>query len=433
MRALLIAALVGCGPGSALEIVVELPPQNAGIDRVQLYLGLGSALNSNVERLVPRDYVSPPVPDGFYWRRDPNGGSDFVAVAPDASDVRFVFQEGTNDQVTAIVVGLRGDQIVAAASLVDAYLDTGSVRQYHVALKPASAAFPQPAPSPVTVQRWGAKPGDTHCVYLEEPGASDPSIFIVDENDRDCDGLRDDDPLECRPDVFMGKERAKRSEASCVGAESIPAPANMMSCVLGGAGCADGRGESDAAACDPTATCIQPSVCVNCATKPDPLACMAGLSQAALETTRITCRFSIDIITNTFCPGPATLVQRLAFLPNCSVDAPYLFWEPGQAKWANQSFKRANLMFTASKPTVACDFKLEVSGAAATATLAPIRTILSVGFGNGRAAAVPLQVDFPDATDCTDPGQKNECVIDGDNVAAPSFLACLGARVVEPW
>jgi hypothetical protein len=431
----MLATLVGCGPSSALEIVVELPPQNAGVDHVQLYLGLGGALNEsgNVERLVPRGYVAPPTPDGFYWRRDPNGGSDVIAVAPDATDVRFVFQEGSDDHVTAIVVGFRGDQIVAAASLVDAYLDAGSVRQYHVALKPASAAFPQPAPTPVTVQRWGAMPGDTHCVYLEQPGADDPSVFIVDKDDRDCDGLRDADPRECRPEVFMGKERAKRIEASCIGIETIPIGSNMVSCLLGGQGCADGRAESDTAQCDPTATCIQPSLCVGCALQPNPLDCMATFSQMNLETTRINCRFAVDINTNTFCPGPATLVQRLQFLPNCNVDAPYLFWEAGQDKWASQSFKRGNLMFTASKPTVPCDFKLDVSGTAATAALLPIRTILSVGFANGRGAAVPLHIDFSDATDCADPAQKNECNLEGDTIAAPSFLACLGARVVEPW
>lgn len=434
MRALLIALVVGCGPSSALEVVVELPP-GSNVDRVQLYLGLGSALNASgePERLVPRDYLAPPVPNGYYWRRDPNGGGDIATVSPGASDVRFVFQEGETDRVTAVVVGFRGDQIVAAASLVDAYLDSGSVRQYHVALVPASPAFPQPAPTPVTVQRWGAQSNDTHCVYLEQPGADEPSIFIVDKDDRDCDGLPDDDRLECLPDVFLGTERAKRSEASCVAIESIPPGSAMVSCVLGGPGCTDGRGESDATQCDPTTTCIQPSICAGCGLDPDPLACMATFSQMNLTTTRISCQFFVDTNTNQFCAGPAVLAQRLQFLPNCDVDAPYLFWLPDKHEWVNQSFARGGLMFTANKPNLACDFKLEVQGAAATASLMPIRTIVSVAMANGRGVAVPLAIDFPDATACNEPTQKNECHVEGDLLAAPSFVTCLGARVVEPW
>jgi len=434
-----MAVMFGCGPNSALELVVEMPDAPIVVDRVQLYIGLGDPRNSSVERLIPRDYRYPDVPDGFYWKRDPYGALDVVDVEPGARDVRFVFQEGTHDNITVIAVGYTGERIVAAGSLVDATLESGSVRQYHVRLAAASAAFPRPTAAPVTVHRWGPGPNDTECAYLEDPSRQQkPSIFIVDHDDRDCDGLVvEDDPqkpnLECLPDVWMGSERPSREDARCVRADLIPGGTgpDAMACVLGGPGCVDGRGPG--AACDPTTTCAQPAACLSCAGRADALDCLANLPTTNAAT-RIDCTFFAVVNAGLqLCPGTATLTQRFQFLPTCDVDAPYLMWSMPEGKWNAQSFTRNGMTFTANKPTANCDFALTVTGTPTAAGLGGIRSILNIQIANGRSGVLPVAITIADTPACNDPLVVPECRVAGDITPGPAFAACMMSKPVEPW
>ena len=432
--------LCACGPTSAIEIVVEMPPGDSPIvvDKVQLYVGLGGPENESgkPELLIPRDYHYPDQPDGFYWKRDVNGEQDVLEVGRDANDVRFVFQEGSHDRMTVIVVGYSADKVVAAASLVDAYLDAGSVRQYHVQLKPASDAFPRPTAAPVTVHRWGPGPSDSQCAYLEDPSNTDDrSIFIVDHDDRDCDGvIETDDPntpnLECLPDVHLGMVRPGRTATRCIRGDVIPTD-NAMGCVLGGPGCVDGRGPGGA--CDPSTTCAIPAACAACAGRTDALDCLANLPQANTTAQRIECTFYATMTTMSLCPTPAPLVQRFEFLPTCNVDTPYLFWLTGQNKWNPQSFMKGGLTFTAAKPTTNCDFSLTATGTAPPGGLAGIRSVLNVQIANGRSAALPIAITVVETTNCDDGSSVNECVIAGEVMPPPSFISCMSSRVVQPW
>jgi len=434
------AVLLGCGANSALEIVVEMPPGDTQIvvDRVQLYVGLGSHENDTSELLVPRDYTYPDQPSGFYWKRDPNGEQDVVDVAPGASDVRFVFREGTHDEMTAIVVGYKSGSIVAATALVEAYLEPGSVRQYHVLLKPASAAFPRPTARPITVHRWGPGPMDTQCAYLEDSTIADhPSIFIVEHDDRDCDGLVVDEQqpannLECRPDVYQGMRRPARELTTCLRTDIIP-NGPEAACVLGGPGCVDGRGKGT---CDPSTACVTPQTCTTCAARTDALDCMANSPAANAAATRIECTFYAVGINGNFqsCPGAAPLTPKFSFTPMCNVEEDFWFWATGQDKWVAQTFAKAGLTFTASDPTASCDFKLGVAGTTVGMTLPEtLRSVVSIQIANGRSAALPIAITMAETTDCADAMTKNECHIAGDVMPAPSFLACMQARVVEPW
>ena len=429
------AVLFGCGASSALEIVVEIPP-DTGVDKVQLYVGLGSHENDTSELLVPRDYAYPDQPSGFYWKRDPSGEQDVVDVDPGASDVRFVFHEGTHDEMTVIVVGYKNNSIVAATALVEAYLDPGSVRQYHVLLKPASAAFPRPTARPVTVHRWGPGPGDTQCAYLEDSTNADhPAIFIVDRDDRDCDGLVVDerDPannLECRPEVYKGQIRPERELTTCLRTDLLPTVAETI-CVLGGAGCVDGRGKGT---CDPSTTCVTPQTCTACAQRTDALDCMANSPATNVNVTRIDCTFYAVKNNGVFelCSGTAPLTSTFAFLPACNTEEDFWFWVTGQNKWVAQSFTKAGLTFTANDPTATCDFKLDVSGSITGSALPEsLRSIVSMQIANGRAAALPIAITMAETLDCADLATKNECHVGGDITPAPSFLACMQAAV-EP-
>lgn len=431
------AAMLGCGPNAALEVVVEMPPPDlaVAVDRVQLYVGLGDALNASdqPELLVPRDYRYPDTPTGDYWQRDPFGERDVVDVDPGATDVRFVFQEGKDDRMTAIVIGYQGETIVAATSLVDAYLDPGSVRQYHVQLRPASAAFPRPTARPVTVHRWGPTATDTRCAYLADPDDErGPSIYIVDHDDRDCDGLADrDEALECRPEAYLGARRAARDATTCVRRDMIPNATASEACVLGGPGCVDGRGEG---ACDPSATCVDPDACVVCANRTDALDCLAAMPGMATTATHVVCTFFVTQENGNpvLCPGAATLAPKIALLPSCDPTADVLLWDTGQDRWATKELARNNMKLAFLRPTASCDLSVSLSGTPDGTTQTTIASVLNVQNDLGRAAAVPITFTLAPTTDCDVTG-ANKCVVEGNGVASLAFAACLQSKVIEPW
>ena len=314
------------------------------------------------------------------------------------------------------MVGFRGDQVVAAASLVARTWMTAACASTTSSSSPR-APRSRPADRAVTVHRWGQSPGDTSARTSGSGGSTEKSIFIVDENDRDCDGFPDEDPLECRPNVYRGRERPKRNETSCVTTDALEVGAETSVCVLGGGGCVDGRGPVDGT-CDPSTTCVQPTVCVGCTGRADGLACMANLGQQGSATTRVECSFVIDAATGKVCPGAAALAQPV-FARACMVETPYLMWAEG--KWHAQGITVAGVTFNAPKQNAACDFKLEASGMPVSAQLEPIRAVVSVQFANGRSAAVPLGISFTSSADCG--VAQNACNVEGEPTTTPSLLA----------
>ena len=426
----IVGVLAACNNGGALEIVVEMDPQ-IDVDRVQLYVGLGDARNSERELLVPSGYAYPERPSGFYWKRDVNGASDVVDVDPGAADVRFVFHEGTDDTVTLVVVGYKAEVVVAAASLVDAQLEAGTVSQYHVKLRPATSATVKPRAA-VTVQRWGPGPDDTQCVYLEDAATEERGIYIVEHEDRDCDGFPDEDAKECRPEVWRGRARAVPAKTSCVRTDMLVGPNNttFMGCVLGGPGCSDGTGMT---ACEASNVCVPPADCVACATRPDALECVSQLPASSTAATRIQCSFFISPTGAQLCSTEAPLTARLSLPIACDPMQPFnLFVEGGG--WKPSTYVKGAMTFTAAMPTPACDFKLSVTNAGAPAGTAA-RTILMYPLANGRYAAVPLEITVEQASGgmgCDDPQYKTECHVGGELPTAP-FVACMMADVIEPW
>jgi hypothetical protein len=432
------ALLFACNTSGAIEVVVETDPMIA-VDKVQLFVGLGYPQNPTgmPELLVPAEYKYPEQPTGFYWRRDINGENDIVEVAAGAADVHFVFHEGTFDRMTAIVVGYKSGTIVAAASLVDAYIEDGRVRQYHVKLKAASAAFPRPTLTPVTVHRWGPTNDTAQCVYLQDPAnAEHPAIFIVDKKDPDCDGFEDSDDgvdVECRANVFMGATRPEREHTTCLRPDLLPGGESMM-CVLGGPGCVDGRGATPGA-CDPSATCASPDHCLACATRADALACMAIRPASTATTTRIDCTFFMQDTGGSLslCNGDAILSSRFQFLKTCDVDQKYWFWAIDADKWVEQSITKGGATFTAVPPTSDCGITLKVSGSlTAQALPPPTHSIINVRIPNGRSIALPFTLNFANqpTAGCD---TKNECHLAGDLTPQPTLAACLQSAVVEPW
>lgn len=430
--------LAACSNDGALEIVVEIDPATS-VDKVQLYVGLGDPLNEHDdmgepqrELLVPEGYGYPSRPNGFYWKRDPNGASDVVDVDPGAADVRFTFHEGTHDTVTMIVVGYKADVIVAAASLVDARIEAGTVRQYHVKMKAASAAFPRPAASPVTVHRWGASSNDTQCAYLEDASTPERGIYVVGKDDKDCDGFPDEDPLECRDNVWRGRARPAPDQTKCLRTDLVATNVNpsVTACVLGGPGCVDGM-EKATTQCEPSRVCAPPQHCAQCATDPNPIACMAELPAVAALVAQIDCTFFVSQTSSALCTGEANLTPRLTLPVGCDDKQPFQIWN-GTAGWKPSTFTSPVGTFSALMPTSNCDFTVKAVNVVPNMT-AGHESVVIYPLANGRYAALPLRISVKPSPAGGCDGITNECHVNGEVMAAPAFAACLTADVVEPW
>src|SRR5688572_10605200 len=130
--AFVMAVLAGCGSDAAIEIVVDT--KDTGADEVKLYVGLGYTMNAQhdvAELLVPPEYPHRGVqPSGFAWKRDEAAGPTGDRAVVVDGEARFVFQPGTHDRITVIVVGYKSGVITGASLLEDAFMEGGKVRQY---------------------------------------------------------------------------------------------------------------------------------------------------------------------------------------------------------------------------------------------------------------------------------------------------------------
>jgi hypothetical protein len=426
------AVLCACNNEGAIEIVVEMDPTIA-VDKVQLYIGLGSRDNLDdtvSELLVPGEYKEPAAPSGFYWRRDPN--AYMLTVPGGAADVRFVFHEGTHKKLTAIVVGTQNDVTVAATTLVDARIEDSTVRQYHVKLQKASAAFPRQTGTATTVHHWGPTP-EAGCTYYQEPDK--PGIYLVDHGDIDCDGVlyNRDEPeksAECRHDIFNYTARAKPETTRFLVDDPIPSLIDGA-CVLGGPACVDGKGIVDGRF--RSAVCAQPLHCGPCATASDPIDCMARTPLSSTGVTRYECTFFVgsDGGTNSLCENPAVLTNKLPFVQSCRTDQPYWLWEADLGTWSALQLKRQPLTFLAEKPTAACDLRIGVTGTLPAMLPVTFRSVITIPLANDRLVALPLALTVTPTNDCS--VTPNECHIAGSTSASPDFMTCLTSPAGQPW
>ena len=444
--AMVMMVLASCGANSAIEIVVGMPDAS-NVDEVKLYVGLGFTQNmdgSTPERLIPADY--PRVgeqPRGFWWKRDtalPDG--DRLTVAPGTKEVRFVFQPGTHDQMTVIVVGYSNETIVAAALLEQASMESGTVRQYVVNLAPASPAMPgQPQRLGPTVQEWGPEPGDRECAHYRD---GEDSVFVVTFGDHDCDGFKEgeEDPaknLECRPDVYQGFKRSQRASLSCITKESLPplspSGAIVEAAVLGGPGCVDGRGNGT---CDIGTVCIDEELYA-CSSDEHPLDCASNVSASNTSVLRVLCKFYYASQQAGggpgYCATTATLDGKFppaASQLACDGASELMFWARFGSKWSPSVLAKDTMTFTAAKPTTSCLFSLTASG---TPKPALVQSLASVQLANKRGLAVPVIVEVAEVADCSSTTFQAQCAIE-PAIAIDinsAFARCMRSDIVDPW
>ena len=443
--ATVMMVLASCGANSAIEIVIGMP-EASNIDEVKLYVGLGFTQNmdgSTPERLIPADYPRHgEQPRGFWWKRDtalPDG--DRLTVEPGTKEVRFVFQPGTHDHMTVIVVGYSNKTVVAAALLEEARMESGTVRQYVVNLAPASPATPGMPRVGTTVQDWGPEPDDRECAHYRD---GEHSVFVVNLGDHDCDGFKEgeEDPaknLECRPDVYRGFKRAPRNALACITKESLPplspSGAIVEAAVLGGPGCVDGRGIGT---CDVGTVCIDEDL-YGCFARADALDCAANVPTMNTSVLRVACTFyyaTEQVGGPAYCDTTASLgsdkLPPSAAQLSCDGASEYLFWTLGSGKWSANVIANNTINFTASKPTTSCLFELTAGG---TPQRALVKSLLTVQLANKRAVALPVGITVEEVSDCDSGGLPASCKLE-PSIAIDinsAFARCMRTDIVDPW
>lgn len=270
----MLLGLAACQAHHGIVVLVE--NDNKEVRSIRLFVGTGDSASSS---LTPSTKVQ--VDDAEYWVRDPGNELDLVDVS-DQAELRFLFETDATIPV-AIAVGYDGSGQPIAAGLAHdlAPMDGTDFTGYELTLvSPISAIGP--AGGPMQVALWSPPPMtsqlDAACAGVIVAGEDHP-YFVVSEQDQDCDGLRDDDVLECNPDVFLGERPADPSEASCLVAGV--GSAGEADCQLGGEPCTDNvpRGQGQ---CNAGHTCVPVDVCMLCGSSFECAADLASSGHADL-------------------------------------------------------------------------------------------------------------------------------------------------------
>ena len=120
---------------------------------------------------------------------------------------------------------------------------------------------------------------------LEDP-AHKVAFIVGSAEDRDCDGLVDDDPMECFPAVHRGEGPASRTP-TCLHTNQATG-----SCTLGVPYCRDGTG-IDTTSCHPTRVCLPSNVCETCM---DPLGSYACAQDYQAKSANTVGTYGLDCV-----------------------------------------------------------------------------------------------------------------------------------------
>ncbi|MEO8551421.1 MAG: hypothetical protein ABI678_15695, partial [Kofleriaceae bacterium] len=252
----MLVGLGACETHHGIVVLVQTP--SVEVRAIRLYVGTGDPTTTS---LTPSSKVQ--VDDAEYWVRDPGNTSDVVTV-DGQTELRFVFETDAVIPV-AIAVGYDDHQQPIAAGLAHdlAPVDGNDFTGYELVLTAPIAALGAQG-EPMQLALWSpdlaTSAYDAACAGVVVAGEEHP-YFVVSEEDQDCDGLLDNAPLECNPDVYLGMRPANPGEASCLVSSSGPAHEN--DCELGGEPCTDNvpRGTG---MCVASHTCVPFELCTLC-------------------------------------------------------------------------------------------------------------------------------------------------------------------------
>lgn len=265
MRGLLLVC-VGC---ASSDVAIDVrPPAGVEVAKVELFLGRSSCSmddGSECPGIGPESMDAP--------LRDEITGKVFIVDHPEPFTADMVdglarFRIQATDEVMPLIVavgtGLQGEQN-SIAILKNLDLDLGA-RRINLDLETARLGLTKVAtPTEARVQLWpdGSpdRDRDAHaCLGIELPGFE--RMFVVPDDDRDCDGNTEDD--ECRPLVHDGFQVSAPVEADAASCAFVGRVDNFDTvCRLGGEVC--NETSPDTRGCNnERVVCIGSKICELC-------------------------------------------------------------------------------------------------------------------------------------------------------------------------
>ncbi len=415
LPAVILVALAGCQ--DLTGIVVLVAPGDPNVHNVRLFIGTGTESTSS---LTTSAHVQ--VDGASYWTRDVGNSADVVPV-DGASELRFVFQ---TDAAIPVVIGVGYDAQMnpISAGLVHDLAPPSDPNQfigYDLVLQ-APVAMLGAQGQPLDLGLWSPDPAtssfEAACAGIVVAGESHP-YFIVNDNDQDCDGLANDNPLECTPDVYLGTRPANPSEASCLVASVDPATTDSR-CQLGGTPCTDNvpRGMTS---CMASHVCTPSALCALCSNS---FACAADYDGKGPGTIDGVAHYECPITRR---PDGSLCEQTLALARPPTGGYNCTDFEIGNASshQANQ-LDVDGLELDASihdSPTSSCAGLLDVKG---TPTLPTNDFTALVSFTLANKAGVAIPIHFASQVDTSCPPTA-DCTLEVDPFGDTELTACAAA------
>ena len=396
MRGLLIAlTLVGaaCGNHGVAVVVTSSVPDVAA---VRLYVGTGSATTATLTNVTAVAEQS-----AKYWTRDPDNETDLHTGFKDKTTFYYDTDVGAP---AVIAVGYDGSGNPIAAGVHVGLLpatdnNTFAVTSIDLAM---IGTFAEQASSPVALSVWSpptssATAEDAECAGIV---TADGPVFIVRDQDQDCDGNIDGQPEECTPNTYLG-EGASATDGLCV----IGGP-NAFQCRVGGKPCIDKNATAmyPAGSCVPSNTCMPVGVCTAC--QSDDYNCALG--QGSSIRNSYTC--NIQVVNGALCSGQAPIA-----LPRpptggyaCETHGAKLLLADQNSPTGDDMLKEGGLTIAATLDgSASCAGSLKYSGTPAQAN---IPALITFPLTNNANVALPIEFQFAPSVQCSDAITK--CTLD---------------------
>lgn len=286
--ALLCLALLAACEQAGVQFIVEIPadhgdgpdadPQVQLPDEVRLFIGIG---DENQDALGPEGFTVGEKRSGTYWLRDPSNVDPEIDRAPIGvgSPAVFSFSHtgGVDELPVVIAVGYTNGQPTSSAAIFHARVGSSRVFQYRMGLNGAADPRDRTLRGRLNqLEVWGSD----ECIYADNrrqdiQDTGHRVAFIVGSaKDRDCDGLLEDDPKECFPEVHLGEGLA--TTPTCLNRSAL-----TEHCTVGVPRCRDTVGEDQS--CNPSRFCLAQQVCSLCDAN-DSWACAQDFQSRVVDT-----------------------------------------------------------------------------------------------------------------------------------------------------
>jgi hypothetical protein len=422
-----VVVVASCGSSGGVELIVAPTPE---VDRVALYVGVGSELEQGIAPMGFRDPIKTTT-----WTRDAHNELSEVKGV-DGKEVSFGLIGPADPLSIIIAIGFNADGKPIAAAVLPKDMrplevPSSSVSRYRLALQPIVAVDPL---SKIDVRVWKPSdenaPGDKAECVLALDATTNERVAVIASGDIDCDAWPTEKAdKECLPSVFMGTKHPQLdSSIECLLPISI-GDTNTPASVLGGKKCVDGTGI--VSGCHASNYCLPKSVLDSC-TQFGGLSCAKDITAHNLvRPTYMKCHIHSDGAGN-LCtdPIPGSNDPRGLINTHMCRAGTARITRPNQP-WGTEvtvSQTGVNFSLTVASPTTDCNFTITPSGKVPDSTASTIEfgALLAGDLDNGRGIAIPyVFVAEPYSNGC---GTPEPCTLAySQGTFADGTLQCIDA------